>query len=84
MERVTIFGRMSCGYCVRAIQLCESKNLEHEFIDMIREGISKADLAKKIDKPVLTVPQILVGDEHIGGYTEFAQFLRQRTVAANG
>lgn len=84
MECVTIYGRMSCGFCVRAKQLCELKDLDHEFVDMIREGISKADLAETIGKPVLTVPQILVGDVHVGGYTEFARFIEERSSAALG
>lgn len=77
MERVTIYGRMSCGFCVRAKQLCEQKNLDHKFVDMIGEGISKADLAKVLGRPVMTVPQILVGDAYIGGYTEFARFIEE-------
>ncbi|WP_148861835.1 GrxA family glutaredoxin [Marinobacter fonticola] len=84
MERVTIYGRFSCGFCVRAKQLCELKDLDHEFIDMIREGIAKTDLEKSVGKPVLTVPQIFVGDVHVGGYTEFAQFVQQRSAATVG
>ncbi|MDC0664031.1 GrxA family glutaredoxin [Marinobacter sp. SS21] len=79
MERVTIFGRPSCGFCVRAKQLCEIKELPFRFINMLEEGISKADLAQTIGKPVQTVPQIFVGDQHVGGYTEFSAFLRQQT-----
>lgn len=82
LPQVTIYGRMSCGYCVRAKDLCEMKGLDYRFIDMIREGISKAELANSLGRPVETVPQVLVGSEHIGGYTEFAQYLRQKEEAA--
>jgi len=30
-----------------------------------------------VGKPVETVPQIFIGSEHIGGYTEFAQKVRE-------
>jgi glutaredoxin 1 len=75
MNPITIFGREGCGYCTGAVQLAESKQLEFKYIDIHKEGISKADLEKTIGKPVLTVPQIFHGQEHIGGYTEFAKFM---------
>ncbi len=75
MKRVTIFGKEGCGFCVRAKQLCESKGLDYRYIDIHREGISKEDLEKTIGKPVLTVPQIFSGNEHVGGYTEFSALL---------
>ncbi|UTW13821.1 GrxA family glutaredoxin [Marinobacterium rhizophilum] len=77
MERITIFGREGCGYCSRAKALCEIKSLNYRYIDIQREGISKADLEKTIGKPVVTVPQIFHGKTHIGGYTEFARLLEQ-------
>ncbi len=80
MQRVTIFGREGCGFCSRAKELCEIKALEYRYIDIHKEGISKADLEKTIGKPVATVPQIFRGQQHIGGYTEFAQLLRQEGV----
>ncbi len=46
MQRVTIFGREGCGFCVRAKQLCEIKDLDHRYIDIHKEGISKEDLEK--------------------------------------
>lgn len=83
MDRVTIYGRPSCGFCVRAAQLCEIKGMDFQFINIIEEGISKAELAETIGKPVLTVPQILVGDEHIGGFQEFSQYVRDRGAAVS-
>ncbi|MGB0467165.1 MAG: GrxA family glutaredoxin [Pontibacterium sp.] len=78
MKRVTIFGRPGCGFCTRAKQLCEIKSLEFRYIDIHAEGISKADLEKTVGKPVETVPQIFVGQAHIGGFTEFQQYIDQQ------
>ena len=77
MERITIFGREGCGFCKRAKELCETKNLNFRYIDIHKEGISKQDLEKTIGKPVETVPQIFNGQEYIGGYTEFAGLVEQ-------
>jgi glutaredoxin 1 len=46
MEKVTIFGRTSCGFCVRAIRLCEARDFEFKWVDMIEEDITKADIAE--------------------------------------
>ncbi len=76
MARFTIFGRPDCGYCVRAKQLLEINEFEMKWIDIQAEGISKADLEKTIGKPVETVPQIFHGNNHIGGYTELAEYVK--------
>ena len=76
MQRITIFGREGCGFCKRAQELCEIKSLDYRYIDIHKEGISKADLEKTVGKPVTTVPQIFNGKEHVGGYTELAAYVR--------
>ena len=77
MKRVTIFGREGCGFCTRAKQLCEIKSLEYRYIDINKEGISKADLEKTVGKPVETVPQVFIGQEHIGGFTDLELHLKE-------
>ncbi len=83
MEQVTIFGRASCGFCTRARQLCEAKDLPYRYVDIEAEGISKEDLSKTIGKPVHTVPQIFVGQRHIGGFDHFFEYLEHSGAAAN-
>ncbi|MFW1677025.1 GrxA family glutaredoxin [Pontibacter sp. JAM-7] len=77
MKTITIFGREGCGFCRRAVALCEIKNLNYRYIDIHKEGISKADLEVTVGKPVMTVPQIFHGQNHIGGFTELNAFLSQ-------
>ena len=72
MEQVTIYGRMSCPFCVMAKNLCESRGMPYTWVDMIEKGMSKQDIAEEIGRPVHTVPQILVGREYIGGFDEFS------------
>jgi len=79
---VVIFGRPGCPYCVRAVQLSEQlvearEDFKFKYVDIHAEGISKADLEKTVGKPVETVPQIFVDKEHVGGCTEFEQFVRE-------
>ncbi len=83
MEQVTIFGRASCGFCTRARQLCEINDLSYRYVDIEREGISKVDLSETIGKPVHTVPQIFVGQEHVGGFDHFSEFLERAAAQKN-
>ena len=62
MEQVTIYGRSSCGFCVRARSLCESRSMPYTWVDMIEHDMTKAE--------------ILVGDRYIGGYDEFSAYVR--------
>ncbi|OZC36497.1 GrxA family glutaredoxin [Marinobacter vinifirmus] len=78
MEQVTIYGRMSCPFCVAAKNLCESRNMPYVWVDMIEKGLSKQDVADRIGRPVYTVPQILVGDEYVGGYDDFSAYVRRQ------
>ena len=77
-----IFGRPGCPYCVRAKELAEKFSNEHDdfnfrYIDIHAEGISKADLEKTVGKPVETVPQIFVDQQHIGGCTDFEAWAKE-------
>ncbi|WGO82787.1 GrxA family glutaredoxin [Arsenophonus apicola] len=77
-----IFGRSSCPYCVRAKALAEKlkhqrDDFDYNYVDIEAEGITKADLAKKVGKPVKTVPQIFIDEQHIGGCTEFEAYAEE-------
>jgi len=69
-----VYGTRSCGYCRRAKSLLKAKGIEYqEFI--VEEDIPSEALSRKIGKPALTVPQIFLDGEYIGGYTELAERL---------
>lgn len=60
-----------CGYCRRAERLLESKGITD--IDRIRvdeEPEQRIAMMKRTGRR--TVPQIYIGDYHVGGYDELA------------
>jgi glutaredoxin 1 len=76
-----IFGREGCPFCVRAKELAERLKTEREdfnyrYVDIIKEGVSKADLEKSAGKPCPTVPQIFLDQSHIGGFTDFEAYAK--------
>ena len=63
-----------CGYCVRAKALLDSRGLEYEEIDL-GEALDRAKLNELTGG--WTVPQILIDDKPIGGYTELWRLDRE-------
>jgi glutaredoxin 1 len=59
----------------------ETKGLDFRYVDIHEEGISQADLAETVGRPVTTVPQIFHGEEYVGGYQELMQYLQEQGVA---
>ena len=77
-----IFGREGCPFCVRAKELAERLRTERDdfnyrYVDIIKEGVSKADLEKSAGKPCPTVPQIFLDQSHIGGFTDFEAYAKE-------
>lgn len=70
----TIFGRDNCKWCDAAKQLCESKGIEYEYIDVVLDPEMKTAMALSVQSatgsPPKTVPQIFDLTGYIGGYTE--------------
>jgi glutaredoxin 3 len=68
MKPIQVYTTRWCGYCVRAKALLDSRGLDYEEISLDDEPGFRARLHELTGG--WTVPQIVVGDEPIGGYTE--------------
>ena len=66
MKPVTIYTRPWCGYCRRAVALLERKSVAFDEIDVGREPGRVAEMVER-SGGAWTVPQIFVGDHHVGG-----------------
>ena len=71
MSNVVIYSTMVCPYCVRAKALLERKGItfEEKMIDTDR-GLMREMLERSQRR---TVPQIFIGDYHVGGYDDMAE-----------
>lgn len=74
--KIVIYGKDSCSYCKRAVELVKQLKSQghgdYEYIDIVEAGIDATALGQLVGKPVRTVPQILVDGKSIGGYNELA------------
>ena len=75
MKTVTIYTRMFCPYCYRALSLLKSKNVE---INEIKVGMNPDLHAEMVERSGggTTVPQIFIGDRHIGGFDDMVALER--------
>jgi glutaredoxin 3 len=68
MQPIRMYSTRWCGYCVRAKALLKSRGLEFEEILLDDDPQFRQKLFDLTGG--WTVPQIVIGDEPIGGYTE--------------
>ncbi|MCW3010806.1 MAG: glutaredoxin 3 [Solirubrobacterales bacterium] len=70
MASVTLYTTDRCPYCVQAKKLLDKRGVAYEEINLARDPDGRSELVAKTG--MMTFPQVLVGDELIGGYTETA------------
>jgi len=63
-----------CGFCIRAKAFFEARGLAYEEVRVDEDPAFRARLHDLTGR--WTVPQILIGDEPIGGYSELRQLDR--------
>ena len=82
MSKVTIYGRQSCGFSGRAIELCQLHELDFEYIDIDKNTQDLSALQASSKTPITDMPQIFVGKKHVGGYVDFNSYLQKRSQAS--
>ena len=70
MPNIIMYSSSLCGFCRAAKQLLQRKGLEFEEVLVDQQPQLRADMMRKSGQR--TVPQIWVGDSHVGGYTDLA------------
>ncbi len=63
---VKIYTTTLCPYCKNAKALLNNKNISYEEINIEEKNMSREELSKITGG--MTVPQIVINDEAIGGY----------------
>lgn len=69
MSQVTVYTTDYCPYCTRAKNLLQQKGIAFEE-KMLQSRQEIDDLKAKTG--MMTVPQIFIGDELVGGFTELS------------
>jgi glutaredoxin 3 len=66
--RIEMYHSASCGYCMMARRLLVQKDAAIELISIDGDAVARTDMERRSGRR--TVPQIFIGDVHVGGCDE--------------
>lgn len=66
MAEVTIYTKAYCPYCVRAVGLLREKQVSYQEIRIDLQPERRDEMISRANGRT-TVPQIFIGEQHIGG-----------------
>lgn len=69
MANVTLYSKKICPFCIRAKGLLKSKGANINEISIETDMEQREEMLKK-SNGAMTVPQIFIGDYHVGGCDE--------------
>lgn len=69
--KIEIYTKIFCPYCLRAQHLLKSKDVEFIEHDITLGGAKRAEMIERAGGRS-TVPQIFIGDRHVGGSDDLA------------
>lgn len=69
MQAIEIYTSPLCGFCHAAKRLLKAKGASFTEIDLSREPERRAEMTSRA-KGGRTVPQIFIGETHVGGCDE--------------
>ena len=71
MAKIDIYTKFMCPYCARALELLKRKGAAFDEHDITMGGPDRAVMLDRAGGHS-TVPQIFIGDRHIGGSDDLA------------
>lgn len=69
---VTLYTKSTCPYCQQAKALLEQKGVSFRDIEITNDPLMTAEMKQRSGRH--TVPQIFIGDVHIGGASDLFEF----------
>jgi len=83
-----VYGKQTCPHCVRAKGYLEQAGIEYQYHDVVREPRSLYEMLARV-KPIvgpktpITVPQIWIDGEYVGGADQLGEILGIQKVEPN-
>jgi glutaredoxin 3 len=74
MTGVMLYGTRLCPYCVAARRLLRRKGVAFQDIPVDGDAALRRLIAERSGRS--TVPQIWIGEHHVGGYTDLLELER--------
>ena len=75
MKQVLVYSTRICPYCMLAKRLLSNKGVKYEEVLVDVDGSRRSEMLQRSGGR-RTVPQIFVGERHVGGYDDLAALER--------
>ena len=70
MSNVTVYTAERCPFCHQAKALLAKRGIPYEEINLEMDPSGRAELVERTG--MMTFPQVIIGEELVGGFTELA------------
>ena len=75
--KIVVYSKPACQYCDKAKALLT--RLGHNYTEkVVTKDISLEEFFKELGKTVRTIPQIVIDENHIGGYNELTEYFADK------
>ena len=68
MAQITVYTTEPCSFCARVKALLAQRGFVYEEINLSKDPVGRAELVERTG--MLSFPQVVIGDEVIGGFRE--------------
>jgi len=72
---ITVYYMPFCPYCSWAQQLLDGKGVAYQLINVTEDDALRSEMEDRSGRN--TVPQIFIGDVHVGGFDDLSALDRQ-------
>lgn len=80
MKKVIIYSTAVCPYCVHAKELLDNQGIAYEEIRVDIDTDKRVEMERLSGRR--TVPQIFIGDRHVGGFSDLQALYERGELAA--
>ncbi len=80
MPEILIYTSTFCPYCVMAKRLLDKKGVRYTELNVDRQPGLREEMMRKTQRR--TVPQIYIGDYHVGGFDDLYTLEQQKKLDA--
>ena len=77
-SKVVIYSGTRCAYCNAAKRLLDSKNVKYAEVNVDEDPARREEMKMRTQRQ--TVPQIFIGERHVGGFDDLAELNQSGTL----
>lgn len=76
MMFVKIYGTSTCRFCIKAKELVEDLGIPFQYVNISQDEKARRFVLDELKET--KIPQCFINNDHIGGYTELREALKNQ------